>query len=393
MSYTIPNPSRPLSPIPAVTDRALRYRANATPPPGPRVCNYCGSSRAVEIEHIDGQEEHTAAENLLFACRSCNTRKGTFFAKNALGRKTRQYNPSAGRRRATARLNSGKGVSSVKGWLDAARSIQGVGGSLTARQAIAAIQATPPAKRARFGEQLARVNPEQEIGPHGPIYRQFRHDAAGAIRKLKAEKTGEAVAALYHPEIGDIDLIWGKSGKRGYGLAHILERPHRKPIVNRLQEFLSKMRIVPDRHPRPADELRLSDGLHVAIVSRVWQAGKRTPRTDKTWLLTAFYDAKENPEAIRRKVSPRSRRSRGGHPPPGGSKSKLRRPAKKNNPPPTYEQYLFAVRTHQPGAHDEGGAIIHATPKAKRSEYARKIAAVKRRHGTDRRGRREEVPF
>ncbi len=63
------------------------------------------------------------------------------------------------------------------------------------------------------------------------------------------------------------------------------------------------------------------------------------------------------------------------------------------NPPgrvPTYEQYARAVSLHVRGAHDEGGAIIHATPPAKRSEYARRIAAEKRKRGTH---RRSEVPF
>jgi predicted RNA-binding Zn-ribbon protein involved in translation (DUF1610 family) len=45
---------------------------------------------------------------------------------------------------------------------------------------------------------------------------------------------------------------------------------------------------------------------------------------------------------------------------------------------PTYKQYAFAVATHTPGAHDEGGPIIHATPKKLRSEYARQIADAKR---------------
>lgn len=41
---------------------------------------------------------------------------------------------------------------------------------------------------------------------------------------------------------------------------------------------------------------------------------------------------------------------------------------------PTFQQYTWAVVNHTRGAHDEGGAIIHATPKHKRVEYARRIA-------------------
>lgn len=56
---------------------------------------------------------------------------------------------------------------------------------------------------------------------------------------------------------------------------------------------------------------------------------------------------------------------------------------------PTFEQYVWAVKHHEREAHDEGGAIIHATPKHKRIEYARRIADEKR----SRYGSREEVPF
>jgi hypothetical protein len=53
---------------------------------------------------------------------------------------------------------------------------------------------------------------------------------------------------------------------------------------------------------------------------------------------------------------------------------------------PTYGQYVWAVQHHESKAHDEGGAIIHATPRYKRIEYARRIAEWKR-------GKRGEVPF
>jgi hypothetical protein len=53
---------------------------------------------------------------------------------------------------------------------------------------------------------------------------------------------------------------------------------------------------------------------------------------------------------------------------------------------PTFGQYAHGVAMHQRGQKDEGGKVIHATPPAIRSEYARRIAAIKR-------GRRSEVPF
>jgi len=50
---------------------------------------------------------------------------------------------------------------------------------------------------------------------------------------------------------------------------------------------------------------------------------------------------------------------------------------------PTYEQYVWAVSNHLLGAHDEGGKIIHATPRHKRIEYARRIWQARRERGTD----------
>jgi hypothetical protein len=53
---------------------------------------------------------------------------------------------------------------------------------------------------------------------------------------------------------------------------------------------------------------------------------------------------------------------------------------------PSFEQYCWAVSNHKRESHDEGGSIIHATPKRKRIEYARRIAELKG-------GRRDQVPF
>jgi hypothetical protein len=53
---------------------------------------------------------------------------------------------------------------------------------------------------------------------------------------------------------------------------------------------------------------------------------------------------------------------------------------------PSFQQYAWAVANHERGAHDEGGAIIHATPRSKRIEYAKRIAA-------SRSERRDSVPF
>jgi hypothetical protein len=89
----IMNPGR--KPVSEITDRAKRYRANQDEvrPGPPKLCGFCGSGRTVEVHHVDGNEDNGEPENLMWACRSCNTRIGHLMAANGLGKRTRQYNP------------------------------------------------------------------------------------------------------------------------------------------------------------------------------------------------------------------------------------------------------------------------------------------------------------
>jgi hypothetical protein len=124
-----------------VTDRALRYRANEEPPEGPKICCMCGSRRFVEIEHVDGFEEHGERENLMWACRSCNTRKGIAMRNAGLGRRTRQFNPAGGAR------NLGQ-------WVIAVMSASGQSGQMSVRDAVGMIRATSPSKRSEYAREI-----------------------------------------------------------------------------------------------------------------------------------------------------------------------------------------------------------------------------------------------
>jgi hypothetical protein len=124
-----------------VTDRALRYRANASPPPGPHICAFCGSIRHVEVGHVDGHEEDSSPANLLWTCRRCNVRCGNTLRRAGLGRLTRQYNPSAG-------------AENLGQWMNAVVSMKGEGGSMAVAEAVAMIRATPPEQRSRFAREI-----------------------------------------------------------------------------------------------------------------------------------------------------------------------------------------------------------------------------------------------
>lgn len=64
------------------------------------------------------------------------------------------------------------------------------------------------------------------VGAFGNIYNQFRGNAKAAIEFLKKVRGGEAVGALHHKDIGDIDLVWVKEGtghSDGYGLSKLVK--------------------------------------------------------------------------------------------------------------------------------------------------------------------------
>lgn len=117
------------------------------------------------------------------------------------------------------------------------------------------------------------------VGAFGNIYNQFRGNAKAAIEFLKKVRGGEAVGALHHKDIGDIDLVWGKEGtghSDGYGLSKLVK--YHPEVLDDLQEILNDMRVVSSSKNR----VNLESETHKAGVRLTWD-GER-----KSWLLTAF---------------------------------------------------------------------------------------------------------
>lgn len=117
------------------------------------------------------------------------------------------------------------------------------------------------------------------VGSFGNIYNQFRGNAKAAIEFLKKVRGGEAVGALHHKDIGDIDLVWGKEGtghSDGYGLSKLVK--YHPEVLDNLQEILDDMRVVSSSKNR----VNLESETHKAGVRLTWD-GER-----KSWLLTAF---------------------------------------------------------------------------------------------------------
>lgn len=113
----------------------------------------------------------------------------------------------------------------------------------------------------------------------GLVYDQFRGDAQGAIRQLMKMEDGEALGALHHDEIGDIDLVWGEAGTRksdGYGLAKLVK--FHPEVLDNLQGILDSMHIT----ERTENRVQLENDEYQAAVRLTWNG------EEKLWLLTAF---------------------------------------------------------------------------------------------------------
>jgi hypothetical protein len=117
------------------------------------------------------------------------------------------------------------------------------------------------------------------VGPFGEIYTQFKGNPQEAVTFLLAKRGGEAIGALHHKEIGDIDLVWGEEGtghSDGYGLAKLAK--FHPEVLFSLQDILNDMVVT----KRTENRVQLESDKYQAAVRLTWDNKK------KTWLLTMF---------------------------------------------------------------------------------------------------------
>lgn len=126
-----------------------------------------------------------------------------------------------------------------------------------------------PVKLSEFAEP---VQPEE--GQFGKIFRQFVGKTKEAIDFLLKQKTGEAIGALSHKDIGEISLVYGNDKA---GLKKIAEK--HPEVLEDLQGIIDGMEIVKQSDNR----IKLESDTHFAVVSRDYEGTPRTP-----WLLSAF---------------------------------------------------------------------------------------------------------
>jgi len=116
-----------------------------------------------------------------------------------------------------------------------------------------------------------------------PLYTQFRHNANAAVAFLRERGSGVAVAALFHAEVGDIDLVWGETSEdernKGFGLAKLI-RWHPEALHD-LQGFISKLHV--HQVHRKKGEIHLTDGKDLRAGIKLTWNGKT-----QHWLITAY---------------------------------------------------------------------------------------------------------
>lgn len=150
-------------------------------------------------------------------------------------------------------------------------------------------------KAQRHAPKGAKNTSGEKIGgqfiadPTLPVSHAFRHDWRGAVEFLKEHNSGRAVAALHHPEVGDIDLIWGKTSyderSKGFGLAKLI-RWHPE-VMQDLQKHISSLKV--KQHHRDAIILANGNGGRASVrVTPPEYAGLGLDPETGHWLLTAY---------------------------------------------------------------------------------------------------------
>ena len=154
--------------FPEVTDHALRSRANTEDrrPADPRICVFCGSDQNVEVGHLDGHEENSDPKNLVWNCRSCNTRLGHIFKVLGIGRRTRQYNPET------------QGAQSYEQYVTALDALKGGNLFMSVDAAVSIIHATSPEDRSYYARQIWRIR-KQRYGEGGTYKSAHRNPNGG----------------------------------------------------------------------------------------------------------------------------------------------------------------------------------------------------------------------
>jgi len=172
---------------------------------------------------------------------------------------------------------------------------------------------TPQAKEKTEGR------PPEKAGEDafGTAFPAFSGKPKEAIEHLLKVKEGHVPAAFHKEGLGDIDLPWGKEGKKGFGLAHIIERRNEQGVngVDFVRQLPHMIRdgSVEHRENYPNRAYIVSKD-NETVIRLEWD-GKR-----RAWLLTA-YPLEENGSRSSDRTTDLDQTRVAGKTPPGNSES------------------------------------------------------------------------
>lgn len=200
-----------------------------------------------------------------------------------------------------------------------------------------------PADAAGKVENLKSQTPASNLGPAFP---QFSGKPQEAFDHLMQQKDGYVPEALSHPEIGGVDVIWGKdtgSKATSYGLAKLAA--YHPEMLHVLPELFSSFKLTKQND----NTAHLKLGPYTAIVRKNWLGN------EQHWLLTAFEKGKGDStgKTIDSSGSPSQEREAG----------KLSSQNRTENVPPIGENVNPEAGMKKPEANPEGGFVVADVPQ------------------------------
>lgn len=139
---------------------------------------------------------------------------------------------------------------------------------------------------AKTAAQKSGKNDTGDDGYPEKNYPEYKGKGQKAVDFIVNQKGGQVRGAFNRPEIGDIDIVWGKitnaEKHEGYGLAHIIDK-HGMDAAKKIGEVINTGDIVrPDNNP---DRIAIeNNNFHVGLRQQ-WNGKK------KLWIITGFEKA------------------------------------------------------------------------------------------------------